>query len=212
GPETVWACSPLDGEPAAPDSTSAAPSSPRAPPGMTHSGSARRRGCPTRQSRRPAAGSLGAAGWRSRRPSPQEGQTARACGSASWPRLRRGGDSSEWASRSTGCPSARSAWAAGLLPRCGGHAVSASQASPLPLVPPAEILERALSATRATGLPPAGAGPAALARPVRVGVIGFGYWGPNLVRNFTEAAGPAVVAVSDLRQERLARVSDRYPA
>jgi len=45
-----------------------------------------------------------------------------------------------------------------------------------------------------------------------VGVIGFGYWGPNLVRNFTEAAGSAVVAVSDLRQERLARVSDRYPA
>lgn len=45
-----------------------------------------------------------------------------------------------------------------------------------------------------------------------MGVIGFGYWGPNLVRNFTEAAGSTVVAVSDLRPERLARVCDRYPA
>jgi predicted dehydrogenase len=43
-------------------------------------------------------------------------------------------------------------------------------------------------------------------------VIGYGYWGPNLVRNFSEAAGSRVVAVSDLRDERLERVRDRYPA
>ena len=32
---------------------------------------------------------------------------------------------------------------------------------------------------------------------IRVGVIGYGYWGPNLVRNFMEAPGSTVVVVSD---------------
>jgi len=45
-----------------------------------------------------------------------------------------------------------------------------------------------------------------------VGIIGYGYWGPNLVRNFGEAPGARVVAVSDLRAERLAQVKARYPA
>jgi predicted dehydrogenase len=47
---------------------------------------------------------------------------------------------------------------------------------------------------------------------VRVAVIGYGYWGPNLVRNFAEATGSRVVGVSDLRGERLDSVRDRYPA
>lgn len=47
---------------------------------------------------------------------------------------------------------------------------------------------------------------------IRVGVIGYGYWGPNLVRNFMEAPGSTVVAVSDLRPERLAQVKHRYPS
>ena len=38
---------------------------------------------------------------------------------------------------------------------------------------------------------------------IGVGVIGYGYWGPNVVRNFNEASGSRVVAVSDLRSERL---------
>jgi|TARA_B100002003_G_scaffold154249_1_gene143060 predicted dehydrogenase len=46
---------------------------------------------------------------------------------------------------------------------------------------------------------------------IGIGVIGYGYWGPNLVRNFSEAAGSRVVAVSDLTRERLDRVSSRYP-
>jgi predicted dehydrogenase len=46
---------------------------------------------------------------------------------------------------------------------------------------------------------------------IRVGVIGYGYWGPNLVRNFMEAPGSTVVAVCDLRTERLARLRLRYP-
>ena len=47
---------------------------------------------------------------------------------------------------------------------------------------------------------------------IKVGVIGYGYWGPNLVRNFMEAHGSTVVCVSDLRPERLAQVQHRYPS
>ena len=47
---------------------------------------------------------------------------------------------------------------------------------------------------------------------IRLAVIGYGYWGPNLVRNFGEADGARVVGVSDLREDRLATVQDRYPA
>ncbi|MCZ6503706.1 MAG: Gfo/Idh/MocA family oxidoreductase [Gammaproteobacteria bacterium] len=46
---------------------------------------------------------------------------------------------------------------------------------------------------------------------VKIGVIGYGYWGPNLVRNFVEVPGSQVVAVSDLRQDSLDRVKARYP-
>jgi predicted dehydrogenase len=46
---------------------------------------------------------------------------------------------------------------------------------------------------------------------IGVGVIGYGYWGPNLVRNFSEIPGSRVVAVSDLRPERLAQLKLRYP-
>ena len=46
---------------------------------------------------------------------------------------------------------------------------------------------------------------------IGVGIIGYGYWGPNLVRNFYETAGCRVVAVSDLRSQQLDRVRARYP-
>lgn len=46
---------------------------------------------------------------------------------------------------------------------------------------------------------------------VKVGVIGYGYWGPNLVRNFVELSDSEVIAVADLREERLRQVKDRYP-
>jgi predicted dehydrogenase len=46
---------------------------------------------------------------------------------------------------------------------------------------------------------------------VGVGVIGYGYWGPNLVRNFAEQASASVVAVSDLSVDRLAHVNARHP-
>jgi predicted dehydrogenase len=47
---------------------------------------------------------------------------------------------------------------------------------------------------------------------IGVGVIGYGYWGPNIVRNFAELADARVVAVADLSGERLAQVKARYPA
>ncbi len=47
---------------------------------------------------------------------------------------------------------------------------------------------------------------------IRIGVIGYGYWGPNLVRNCFETPGMHVACVSDLRADRLALVNSRYPS
>jgi len=47
---------------------------------------------------------------------------------------------------------------------------------------------------------------------LQVGVIGAGYWGPNLVRNLSEAPGAEPVAVADLSEERLAPLRKRFPA
>ena len=47
--------------------------------------------------------------------------------------------------------------------------------------------------------------------PVGIGVIGCGYWGPKLVRNFSRAAGCEVVAVADHNPEQLARIGEDYP-
>jgi predicted dehydrogenase len=47
---------------------------------------------------------------------------------------------------------------------------------------------------------------------INIGVIGYGYWGPNLVRTFADLPGAKVVAVSDFKIERLAKVQSRYPA
>lgn len=46
---------------------------------------------------------------------------------------------------------------------------------------------------------------------IKIGVIGYGYWGPNLVRNFAETPGATVAAVADLNSERLDLVQRRYP-
>lgn len=45
-----------------------------------------------------------------------------------------------------------------------------------------------------------------------MGVIGAGYWGPNIVRNLYEAPGAEAVAVADLSQERLEVIHKRFPA
>ena len=47
---------------------------------------------------------------------------------------------------------------------------------------------------------------------IGIGVIGYGYWGPNLVRNFAECQGAAVRMVCDLRPAQLEKVQRRYPS
>jgi predicted dehydrogenase len=46
---------------------------------------------------------------------------------------------------------------------------------------------------------------------IGIGVIGYGYWGPNLVRNFTDQSESQVAVVCDQRRERLAQAERRYP-
>jgi predicted dehydrogenase len=48
--------------------------------------------------------------------------------------------------------------------------------------------------------------------PITVGVIGCGYWGPNLLRNFAENEAAQLAWMSDLDMKRLDTVSRRYPA
>jgi len=46
---------------------------------------------------------------------------------------------------------------------------------------------------------------------IKVGVVGYGYWGPNLVRNFVESSETCVLGVSDLNSSRLGLAHTRYP-
>jgi predicted dehydrogenase len=47
---------------------------------------------------------------------------------------------------------------------------------------------------------------------INVAVIGYGYWGPNLVRNFQEVGNTQIVACCDLNTERLAQAKAKYPS
>jgi predicted dehydrogenase len=47
---------------------------------------------------------------------------------------------------------------------------------------------------------------------IRVGVIGYGYWGPNIVRNFMGLDGCEVTAVADRSEQALERARRLYPA
>jgi predicted dehydrogenase len=46
---------------------------------------------------------------------------------------------------------------------------------------------------------------------IKVGLIGYGYWGPNLLRNFAEIPNSEVVVVSDLKEERFSQIKNNYP-
>lgn len=46
---------------------------------------------------------------------------------------------------------------------------------------------------------------------VRVGVIGYGYWGPNLVRNFAKVDDCQIIAVADMNPKRLQAAKKQYP-
>ena len=46
---------------------------------------------------------------------------------------------------------------------------------------------------------------------VGIGVVGAGYWGPNLIRNFAALGAVELVAIADRDSERLGRVAAQYP-
>ncbi len=47
---------------------------------------------------------------------------------------------------------------------------------------------------------------------INIGIIGYGYWGTNLVRNFSAVPDCRVAMVSDLREERLQLINRVYPS
>jgi predicted dehydrogenase len=46
---------------------------------------------------------------------------------------------------------------------------------------------------------------------VRIGIVGAGYWGPNLIRNFSMLPTAEVVAVADTKPDRLQNITCLYP-
>ena len=47
---------------------------------------------------------------------------------------------------------------------------------------------------------------------IRTGIVGLGYWGPNLVRCFTELENCKLTAVCDQNYDQLLRIKDRFPS
>lgn len=45
---------------------------------------------------------------------------------------------------------------------------------------------------------------------IRIGVVGFGEWGPNHVRNFTRLADAKVTGIADSRLERLRAARQQF--
>lgn len=45
----------------------------------------------------------------------------------------------------------------------------------------------------------------------KVGIIGYGYWGPNLTRNFFEIPSADLIAIADLNAERIKQATLKYP-
>jgi predicted dehydrogenase len=46
---------------------------------------------------------------------------------------------------------------------------------------------------------------------IKVGIIGYGYWGPNVARNFNHAGISEVVAITDKRTDCLQRAKQAFP-
>ena len=46
---------------------------------------------------------------------------------------------------------------------------------------------------------------------IKVGLIGYGYWGPNLARNFYELPTSELIAISDQKDDQLKRAQSKYP-
>jgi predicted dehydrogenase len=50
-----------------------------------------------------------------------------------------------------------------------------------------------------------------MTKPIKVGVIGCGYWGPNLVRNFRSLPDCSLKVMCDISEKRLAHLRSLYP-
>ena len=46
---------------------------------------------------------------------------------------------------------------------------------------------------------------------INIGVVGYGYWGPNVARNFNSTPGARVTAISDADEASLARAAQGFP-
>ncbi len=48
-------------------------------------------------------------------------------------------------------------------------------------------------------------------RTIRIGIVGCGYWGPNLIRNFHDIASVEIAALCDLEENRLKPFARKFP-
>ena len=46
---------------------------------------------------------------------------------------------------------------------------------------------------------------------IKIGIIGYGYWGPNVARNFNACQGAELVSICDLNEKRLNLAKSHYP-
>ena len=45
---------------------------------------------------------------------------------------------------------------------------------------------------------------------INIGVIGCGYWGPNLIRNFNELSGSNLLAICGLDESKLDKIVSKF--
>ena len=46
---------------------------------------------------------------------------------------------------------------------------------------------------------------------IRIGIIGFGYWGPNLTRTFNDLPETELAGIAEMKESQLARAKAKYP-
>jgi predicted dehydrogenase len=46
---------------------------------------------------------------------------------------------------------------------------------------------------------------------IKIGIIGYGYWGPNVVRNFLSTEGAQIISICDINKDALNKARKNYP-
>jgi len=46
---------------------------------------------------------------------------------------------------------------------------------------------------------------------IQIGIIGYGYWGPNVVRNFLSTEGAQIISICDIDKDALNKAQKNYP-